>query len=780
MAAQAGAVDAAGVQTGASGAQESAPASQGAQAQENTNEFDGSLLDAGAGEMPTIPRAGLYSLYPPQYATLGGKPVLFYEIYLANRSVSGLQKIEVVEVGGDGSRVTKTLEGAELNKTIKAPKAGINDYAFYMWVPLAQNDMPLSVSHKFYFAGGKTLQGAQVKVNYSTPITIAPPVYGDNWLAAEAPVNTNHHRQGLFGLEGALPGTPVVSQRYAIDWMQYGPNGKLYKTDASTNEDFWRYGQEIHAVADGVVMDARNDIPSNVPFQELPPVSLVTVAGNNVVQEIGDTGVYALYAHMIPGSVRVKIGDKVKKGDVLGLLGNTGNSDAPHLHFHLDRSKDALFGEGVPYQLESYQLEGSSDWKMILFNNDSWKEKLATPVQMRAGMPVDGDVVSLGAIPKTGTLTFVSAFEKGTKYKTEKGKFIVLDLHGSFRDMGRQYGYLMREEMQTAYSRTTNEAAAMGLDKKYVNDASNMLYDSLPERYVELMQGMSETSGLTLEQQKELNEGVISIIDAYLLKETNASAGCSGIAFWGNYSKDGKLYFGRNWDMIKSLLVPYLPYMTLAVYHPDSGNAVANLEWVGEVYTETAMNDKGIFLELNNGQHSDQMSYPGRPFGAVKLLDFMFDSSNMDDIYREFNVTLDRDSYIIQVADKDVAYSYEWPSFGVRRRAENVSGLLVAYNDFVPPYPAEWEGKIQPANPRDVRRENFLKLANSPEYKGKMDEKLMQQLLAVPFQNGGAMLPDNVYQVIAVPGDYKMWLHGQNYSGWEEIDLKPLFFPKAG
>lgn len=383
----------------------------------------------------------------------------------------------------------------------------------------------------------------------------------------------------------------------------------------------------------------------------------------------------------------------------------------------------------------------------------------------------------------TRTLIYVSSFEGGDKYKTLNGSFTVLDLHGNFRQMGRQYGYLMREEMQEAYNKTMVETAAMGMPPEQVIAAGDMLYDSNSQKYVELMQGMSETSGLTLAQHKQLNGGVISLISAYLIKAYSdanltppTQTACSGVAFWGNYSKDGKLYFGRNWDMVRSLLSPYLPYMTLAVYHPEgTSHAVANLEFIGEVYTETAMNDQGLFLELNNGAQSDPTHMGGRPFAAVKLLDFMFDSSDMNDIGREFNTTYPSDSYVIQVADKNAAYSYEWPTFGVHRRSENVSGLLVAYNSFVPPYPPEWDGKIPPVPANDPRRNNLLAMANSPEYKGKMDVELMKQFLSVGVAHGGGMLPDNVYQVIAVPADYTMWIHGQNYSGWEEVDLKPLF-----
>ena len=428
--------------------------------------------------------------------------------------------------------------------------------------------------------------------------------------------------------------------------------------------------------------------------------------------------------------------------------------------------------------------------------NRSWyaqiQENLANAPQNKTIEPVVNQDV--------GSLTYVSSFENGTRYATQNGKFAVLDLHGSFREMGRQYGYLMRDEMQQAYKKTMFETAKMGMTPEQVDQSSEFLYQSNSEKYVELMQGMSETSGLSFQEQKRLNGGVISLIDAYIFKamseqnstssklEQNATSpkpvqnattlkqtACSGVAFWGNYSKDGKLYFGRNWDMVQSLLSPYLPYMTVAVYHPDSGNTVANLEWIGEVYTETAMNDQGLFLELNNGGHSDPGHYPGRVFAGTKLFDFMLDSSDMNDISREFNTTLASDSYLIQVADKNQAYSYEWPTFGANRRSENVSGLLVAYNDFVPPYPSEWEGKVRPANPADLRRSNFLSMANSPTYKGKMDVELMKQFLNVSFKDGGGKIPDNVYQVIAVPEDYKMYLHGQNYSGWEEVDLKPLF-----
>jgi murein DD-endopeptidase MepM/ murein hydrolase activator NlpD len=76
-----------------------------------------------------------------------------------------------------------------------------------------------------------------------------------------------------------------------------------------------------------------------------------------VILDLGN-GKYAFYAHLQPGSLRVKVGDRVKRGQLIGLVGNSGNSTEPHLHFHLSDSTSPLGAEGIPYVHESYELVG--------------------------------------------------------------------------------------------------------------------------------------------------------------------------------------------------------------------------------------------------------------------------------------------------------------------------------------------------------------------------------------------------------------------------------------
>jgi murein DD-endopeptidase MepM/ murein hydrolase activator NlpD len=114
------------------------------------------------------------------------------------------------------------------------------------------------------------------------------------------------------------------------------------------------------AVADGIVAAVKDSIPENIPgpASRAVPITLETVGGNFVILDIGQ-GRYAFYAHLRPGSLRVRVGDRVRTGQVLGLVGNSGNSTEPHLHFHVMDGISPLGSEGIPYAHERFDVVGT-------------------------------------------------------------------------------------------------------------------------------------------------------------------------------------------------------------------------------------------------------------------------------------------------------------------------------------------------------------------------------------------------------------------------------------
>ena len=117
------------------------------------------------------------------------------------------------------------------------------------------------------------------------------------------------------------------------------------------------FGDEIYSVADGTVVGIEDGLPEQVPGKLPEDATIQMAAGNHVVVDIGE-GRFAFYAHMQPGSVRVKVGDRVKTGQVLGLLGNSGNTDTPHLHFHVMDGPSPLRIEWPPLRVQRLHRRG--------------------------------------------------------------------------------------------------------------------------------------------------------------------------------------------------------------------------------------------------------------------------------------------------------------------------------------------------------------------------------------------------------------------------------------
>jgi murein DD-endopeptidase MepM/ murein hydrolase activator NlpD len=288
-------------------------------------------------------------------------------------------------IGSDGKLLAQH-EGQELNQQLARPGlpqsnterqrlGGGMRAIIYLWLTFdSPSAVPAALRHRLTTriiasadgAGqGSEMEvkgeGAEIKVRAEPPLVLSPPLRGGEWLAANGPANASGHRRAMIPTSGAAH----IAQRFAIDWVQLRETGQTFTGDQLKNENYRCYGAEALAVTDATVASIKDGIPENIPgaTSRAVPITLETVGGNYVILDLGN-GRYAFYAHLQPGSLRVKAGDKVKRGQVLGLVGNSGNSTEPHLHFHVSNGNSPLGSEGLPYVFESFEVQGKGwGWK---------------------------------------------------------------------------------------------------------------------------------------------------------------------------------------------------------------------------------------------------------------------------------------------------------------------------------------------------------------------------------------------------------------------------------
>lgn len=372
----------------------------------------------------------------------------------------------------------------------------------------------------------------------------------------------------------------------------------------------------------------------------------------------------------------------------------------------------------------------------------------------------------------------VREFEGGKAYKNNDNAYWMLILNGTWREMGCQYGGLVRDELRRFYADISRDILARGMSYDEQLESARALASSFSSNLNELLRGIAETSGLCEDEVLILNAAMSNL--ANLALGVEAPSACSGLAVWDRYTPDGALTFGRNWDIDRKSMQEYMKYLSVVVFNPDSGNAFANVHPLGSVYLETGMNDKGLFIELNNGMYSDPQYIEGREDTVSVLVTALNECSAINEASKYLSDTPADLSHIIQIADGRECVSVERATFGTRVRTAEQKGVLAAYNSFVPPYPEEWEGKVTdpPAKEDDPRYDNLISLANSEEFFGKLDVNGMKRLMDIEVKNGGAVHKGTVYQIIAVPGELTLWIRALDYSDWQQIDLKGLFIGK--
>ncbi len=369
------------------------------------------------------------------------------------------------------------------------------------------------------------------------------------------------------------------------------------------------------------------------------------------------------------------------------------------------------------------------------------------------------------AVDIDGKLKSVAQFEGGKLY--ESGPVKVVELKGTYRQMGRQYGRLMTGDMKTLYKIAITDEY-MG-NQKFTPDRlktiAYSLYDIYPRRYQEMFKGIAETSGMSLDD--------VIILNAleFFPKINHLTFNCSALAVWGDYSKDDTVILGRNND--DSLFFrKFAPYVSVTVLKPDDGSyPTAIINYTGVIYAANGMNSKGVFLELNAG--NPEGFYLKRPSIFINLMTWLQDLPSMELINEAIMSTKANMSSIVTIADPEKACSVECSCNNARCWRGVNKGIVAAANHFVDP---DWG--IAPMNDKlmgwtVIRRNNLLALGE--KFKGQFDAKKMMEVFDTVIEDGGATDKNGTtYQIVAVPAKLTLWIKAPTNFDWTEVDLSKL------
>lgn len=302
---------------------------------------------------------------PRWYKAADGRVHLEYELQLTNAAGLSAEVSSVQVLAADGRSIA-TLSGQRLKAamsllpspnepTTTLPPASVGVVWFDLSLP-TRKAVPRQIKHRLTIDISSALPGAGPRITDTGaratvahgPVVLAPPLRGGPWV----PV-MGVHRRSLFPVNGRLRD----GQRFAVDFSaRLDSQDRTHSGDVHLNSSYFNFGQPLLAVGAGEVVSVLDRFPDQPPLEPLP-TTLAEADGNHVIIRLRK-GVFAAYAHVKPGSVRVREGQRVHPGQVIGLLGNSGNSSGPHLHFQLMDRPSFLDADGLPFVLERFRLDG--------------------------------------------------------------------------------------------------------------------------------------------------------------------------------------------------------------------------------------------------------------------------------------------------------------------------------------------------------------------------------------------------------------------------------------
>ena len=320
-----------------------------------------------AGDNPQLTPLVAQIIAPPHVVPgSDGKRHLVYELALFDITGGDVRVDRLAVVDPDSGKTLAVLTPDELAKQVTpGARRGketreLTAYQFaviFLHVSLAEGvAVPARITHEItahlaVVDAEVTMTIGESAVVSTPPVVLGPPLRGKGYIAGDGCCNSIRHVRALLAIDGKFH----LAQRFAVDWEQADQAATLVVGDTKMPANYHIYGKPVLAVADGTVVATRNDLQDQVPGALPANLPLDEADGNFVVLDIGSNR-FVNYAHMRRGSVKVKLGDKVRRGDQIGEVGNTGNSQAPHLHLHVMDGASPLAANGLPYVFDSFTI----------------------------------------------------------------------------------------------------------------------------------------------------------------------------------------------------------------------------------------------------------------------------------------------------------------------------------------------------------------------------------------------------------------------------------------
>ncbi|MBY5993156.1 C45 family autoproteolytic acyltransferase/hydolase [Ferrimonas balearica] len=386
----------------------------------------------------------------------------------------------------------------------------------------------------------------------------------------------------------------------------------------------------------------------------------------------------------------------------------------------------------------------------------------------------------------TSNLTLQTQFEQGKKFTTGEKMLYVLQLSGSWYEMGQQYGALTKDDLQTMWDKTVQPLFENGFttEAEATQLFGRRVFEALTLRRKQFYQGVADAIGWPVEHVLVLDQ---SGPQAIYQGKAHSFSGCTSLTTWGKNTAEGHALVGRNMDW-NELFLEFPVYLT--VYNPNDGsNKVANVSWAGWMWLVTGVNDKGVYTDLHDGTSmGGNIISTEKPSFLNSVFDYLAESDNIEALSARFQASRTDISTIWMLADKQgKACSYENTIQENRlRTADKEADSFITVNTFLNP---DWGlGQRETMSFSLKRLDNLA--ARHQERSGTIDAQGMREIFDLPLynadgsfkENGGVTKPTNQdvdltnYSVVTDLTDLNMWIKlpalGQD---WQAIDLKALF-----